>query len=114
MRLAVVLSTAIALATWQMASSHAALAQDQPQGERMEPREGSSPPPPSGEELRARLAHWYDLCQRGDQRACVRFGIIIGQNSERVAEWRHDHPEMFWYERDAPPPREAPRRPSGY
>jgi hypothetical protein len=44
----------------------------------------------------------YELrgaCEAGDRRACVRFGIIIGENRERVAEWRHAHPDYFFYER---------------
>jgi hypothetical protein len=35
----------------------------------------------------------------GDRRACVRLGIIIGENRERRASWRREHPEVFFYER---------------
>jgi hypothetical protein len=38
-------------------------------------------------------------CDRGDRRACVRFGIMIGENRERHQEWRRAHPEYFWWER---------------
>ncbi len=38
-------------------------------------------------------------CDRGDRRACVRFGVMIGENRDRHAEWRHTHPEYFWWER---------------
>ncbi len=38
-------------------------------------------------------------CDRGDRRACVRFGILLGENRDRHEEWRHSHPEFFWFER---------------
>jgi len=38
-------------------------------------------------------------CDRGDRRACVRFGILLGENRERHAEWRRAHPEYWWWER---------------
>lgn len=43
----------------------------------------------------------YDLherCDAGDRHACVRFGILIGQHREHVAEWRRTHPDYFSYE----------------
>jgi hypothetical protein len=38
-------------------------------------------------------------CEDGDRRACVRLGILIGENRERRAAWRREHPEVFFYER---------------
>jgi hypothetical protein len=38
-------------------------------------------------------------CDAGDRRACVQFGIIIGENRERRAQWRSERPELFWWER---------------
>jgi hypothetical protein len=38
-------------------------------------------------------------CEDGDRRACVRLGILIGENRERRAAWRHEHPDAFFYER---------------
>jgi hypothetical protein len=38
-------------------------------------------------------------CEDGDRRACVRFGVILGENRERQAEWRREHPEVFSFER---------------
>jgi hypothetical protein len=29
----------------------------------------------------------------------VRLGIIIGENRERRATWRREHPDVFFYER---------------
>jgi hypothetical protein len=37
-------------------------------------------------------------CDDGDRRACIRFGVLIGQHRERVAQWRRSHPDFFAYE----------------
>ncbi len=42
---------------------------------------------------------FHQLCDKGDRRACVRFGILIGENRERRDEWRRAHPEWWWWER---------------
>ena len=47
----------------------------------------------------AELIGFHQLCDRGDRKACVRFGIMIGENRERHAEWRKLHPEWWWWER---------------
>jgi hypothetical protein len=39
-----------------------------------------------------------ERCEDGERRACVRLGIIIGENRERRAAWRREHPEVFFYE----------------
>jgi hypothetical protein len=77
------------------------------------------PPPPGREEYRERMPpapysgrrdeHWERVreqmfrlkegCEDGDRRSCVRYGILIGQNQERRANWQREHPELFWYER---------------
>jgi hypothetical protein len=46
-----------------------------------------------------RAAIDFEACEDGDRRACVRLGIIIGENRERRAAWRREHPEAFFYER---------------
>jgi hypothetical protein len=51
-------------------------------------------------EVRDRLAGYRDACRDGDRRACVRLGIIIGQNQERRGQWQREHPDYFWWERD--------------
>ena len=38
-------------------------------------------------------------CEAGDTRACVQFGIIIGENRERRSQWRQEAPDLFWWER---------------
>ena len=68
------------------------------------PVEVPPPPPPSaavvaGDELRERMLELRAGCEDGDRRACVRLGILIGENRERRAAWRRDHPEVFFYER---------------
>jgi hypothetical protein len=40
-----------------------------------------------------------EACEDGDRRACVRLGVIIGENREHRADWRREHPELFFYER---------------
>jgi hypothetical protein len=47
----------------------------------------------------AELIGFHQLCDKGDRRACVRFGILIGQNQQRHADWRRSHAEWFWWER---------------
>jgi len=50
-------------------------------------------------DVQAELLGFHQLCDRGDRKACVRFGMILGRQQERHAEWRHVHPEWFWWER---------------
>jgi hypothetical protein len=50
-------------------------------------------------ELGERLTAFHVACERGDRRACVRFGILIGENRERVVEWRRERPDFFWWDR---------------
>ena len=45
----------------------------------------------------AELVGFHQLCYKGDRKACIRFGILIGQNQERHAEWRRLHPEWWWW-----------------
>jgi hypothetical protein len=47
----------------------------------------------------AEMIGFHQLCDRGDRKACIRFGIMIGENRERHAEWRRLHPEFWWWER---------------
>jgi hypothetical protein len=54
----------------------------------------------SGQEvLREQMFRNHVACDRGDRAACVRFGILIGQNRERETEWRRTHPEWWWWSR---------------
>jgi hypothetical protein len=40
----------------------------------------------------------HKACEEGDRRACVHFGMVVGENKEHREEWRHDHPELFsWF-----------------
>jgi hypothetical protein len=47
----------------------------------------------------AEIIGFHQLCEKGDRRACVRFGILIGQNQQRHADWRGAHADWFWWER---------------
>ncbi len=60
------------------------------------------PPPPrvvARDELQERMLDLRAGCDDGDRRACVRLGILIGENRARRAAWRREHPEVFFYER---------------
>ena len=37
----------------------------------------------------------HRLCNDGDKRACVRFGMMFNENRARHDEWRRSHPEFF-------------------
>jgi hypothetical protein len=68
------------------------------------PVEVAPPPPPPArivrDDLRDRMLRLREDCEDGNRRACVRLGIIIGENRERRAAWRRENPEVFFYERD--------------
>jgi hypothetical protein len=50
-------------------------------------------------ELRERMFELRSACEEDDRRACVRLGIIIGENRARRAAWRRESPDLFWWER---------------
>ena len=43
-------------------------------------------------------ARLHQLCEKGDQRACVRFGMMLNENRGRHGEWRKSHPEFWSYQ----------------
>jgi hypothetical protein len=47
----------------------------------------------------AELVGFHQLCDHGDRKACVRFGMMLGEMKEHHAEWRRSHPEFWWWER---------------
>ena len=47
----------------------------------------------------AEIIGFHQLCEKGDRKACIRFGILIGRNEQRGADWRRAHAEWFWFER---------------
>jgi hypothetical protein len=47
----------------------------------------------------AEIIGFHQLCDKGDRRACVRFGILIGQNQQRHADWRRSHADWWWWEK---------------
>jgi hypothetical protein len=42
---------------------------------------------------------FHQLCEKGDRKACVRFGILIGRNEQHSADWHRAHAEWFWWEK---------------
>jgi hypothetical protein len=49
--------------------------------------------------IEAEVIGLHQLCNQGDRRACVRFGILIGENRQRHVDWRRVHADWFWWER---------------
>jgi hypothetical protein len=49
--------------------------------------------------VEAEMIGYHQLCQKGDRRACIRFGILIGRNEQRHADWRRAHADWWWWER---------------
>jgi hypothetical protein len=47
----------------------------------------------------AEMIGYHQLCERGDRKACIRFGMMLGENRVRHAEWRRLHPEWWGWER---------------
>jgi len=48
--------------------------------------------------IEAEIVGFHQLCQQGDRKACIRFGILIGRNEQRHADWRRAHADWWWYE----------------
>jgi hypothetical protein len=73
-----------------------------PRGPQMAPGPRGPLPADAGggwEDMRARMEELREECEDGDRRACVRLGIIIGENRERRAQMRRESPNLFWWER---------------
>lgn len=99
MRFVVILSTTIVLVAGQMTISPAT----QAQSFRVGPGGVQVSPPPRDGDRRDRedqLAGLHQRCTDGDRRACVRFGFMIGESRDRRDDWRNNHSEWFWWERD--------------
>jgi hypothetical protein len=45
------------------------------------------------------LFRLHRACEAGDQRACIHFGMMVGENREHRGEWRREHPELWGWER---------------
>ena len=52
------------------------------------PAQAQDRPTKEGDRLR-------QLCDGGDRKACVHFGMLLNENRGRHDEWRRSHPE-FW------------------
>jgi hypothetical protein len=46
----------------------------------------------------AEIVGFHQLCDKGDRKACVRFGMMLQQNHDMHEGWRRTHPEFFWWE----------------
>ena len=47
----------------------------------------------------AEMIGFHQMCERGDRKACVRFGMMLGESRARHAEWRRLHADWWWWER---------------
>ena len=72
----------------------------QPRTVYVDPQPTYSVPRPVSDVYYTRASGLKQQCDDGDTRACIRFGIQIGQHKEREAQWRRQHPDMFDYERN--------------
>ena len=48
--------------------------------------------------VEAEMVGYHRLCQEGDRKACIRFGILIGRNEQRHVDWRRAHADWWWWE----------------
>ena len=46
----------------------------------------------------AEILGMLQLCDHGDRRACVKFGMMLEHDRDMHAAWRRSHPEFFWWE----------------
>ena len=58
-----------------------------------------STPATAQSNVEAEIIGFHQLCDKGDRRACVRFGILIGENRQRHADWRRAHADWWWWEK---------------
>jgi hypothetical protein len=49
--------------------------------------------------VEAEIIGFHQLCEKGDRKACIHFGILIGRNEQRHADWRRAHADWWWWER---------------
>ena len=59
----------------------------------------AAPAQAQGAAVEAEIIGFHQLCEKGDRKACIRFGILIGRNEQRNADWRRAHADWFWFER---------------
>jgi hypothetical protein len=57
-----------------------------------------STPAHAQDAVEAEIVGYHQLCQKGDRKACIRFGILIGRNEQRHADWRRAHADWWWWE----------------
>jgi hypothetical protein len=55
--------------------------------------------PASGDRDYGRISRLRAMCDDGSRKACIRFGMILGQNREREAQWRRSRPDFYNWER---------------
>jgi len=61
------------------------------------PAQAQQPPPPR-ERIVAEMNRLHRLCDEGYKPACIQFGIMLGKQQQRAAQWRRSNPEWWWWE----------------
>lgn len=57
-----------------------------------------SVPAPAQDRVTSEGQRLHKLCEGGDKRACVRFGMMFNENRARHDEWRRSRPEFFSFQ----------------
>jgi hypothetical protein len=57
-----------------------------------------SVPAPAQDRVTSEGQRLHKLCEGGDKRACVRFGMMFNENRARHDEWRQSRPEFFSFQ----------------
>jgi hypothetical protein len=58
------------------------------------------PAPVAYDPERNRMRRLREACYDGSRKACIRFGMILGQNRERERHWRRSEPDFFAFEHE--------------
>jgi len=51
------------------------------------------------DDLGLKMTRLYDAARNGDAASLAAFRAALGENPQRIALWRHTHPEWFWWEK---------------
>jgi hypothetical protein len=49
------------------------------------------------------ITQWFRFCNTNMRQGCVRFGVLLGQHTDKWPEWRQTHPEWFFWEQNRSP-----------
>jgi hypothetical protein len=55
--------------------------------------------PARAQAAEAEILGLHQLCDKGERKACIRFGMLLEKNRLQHERWRKLHAEWFWWER---------------